>query len=196
MKPILLASTSVYRAQLLEKMGLPFTTQRPPFDEDSAKTKLLEENQSPLKIAEELSKGKAHSIVNRDQTIIAGDQLVQFNGRILGQSHNFQNGLQQLKMLAGHTHELVTSVTILSGEQEFHLNHITTMKMKNLSDLEISNYLKKDKPYDCAGSYKIENSGIILFDEIKTDDFSAIQGLPMIWISQILKELGYEFFGQ
>lgn len=195
MRPILLASTSVYRAELLQKMGLPFCTQRPPYDEDAAKKKLLEDKQPPLKVAESLSKGKAHSITNREQTIIAGDQLVHFKGAILGKSHSFPNALQQLKMLSGNSHELITSVTILSGNKEFHLNHITSMKMKVLTDLEISNYLKKDEPYDCAGSYKIEKSGIILFDEIKTDDFSAIQGLPMIWISQKLKELGYEFFG-
>lgn len=194
MNKIILASTSIYRAELLQKVGLSFEAKKPTFDEDSAKADLLKNNKSPLQIAEALSKGKADSFDATHQTIIAGDQLVNFDSKILGKSKNFENAFKQLKMLSGNTHELITAVTILSGTKRFHLNHITSLKMKNLSNKEIEGYLKKDEPYDCAGSYKIEKSGLILFEDVKTDDFSAIQGLPMIWISKILKELGYEFF--
>ena len=112
----------------------------------------------------------------------------------MGKPHTFEKARKQLQQLQGQTHQLITAVTLLSEDFERHLNHITYLTMRNLSDLEIDNYLKKDEPYDCAGSYKIEKHGIILFSEIKTDDFSAIQGLPLIWISNQLKELGYEFF--
>lgn len=194
MIPLILASTSIYRGELLQKTGIPFTAKKPVFDEDSAKAELVKIGKSPLELAEALSQGKAHSFDSSGKTIIAGDQLVNFNGLVLGKSGSFEKAFAQLKSMNGKTHELITAVTILSDNKKFHLNHFTLLTMKNLSDFEIENYLKKDQPYDCAGSYKIEKSGLILFDDVKTDDFSAIQGLPMIWISKKLKELGYEFF--
>jgi len=194
MKPLILASTSIYRAELLQKVGIPFSAQKPIFDEDAAKAELVSLNKSPLELAEALSQGKAHSFSSDGRTIIAGDQLVDFNGQVLGKSGSFEKAFHQLKTLSGKSHNLITAVTILSDEHKFHINHLTTLTMKNLTDAEIVSYLKKDQPFDCAGSYKIEKHGLILFDEIKTDDFSAIQGLPMIWISKKLKELGYEFF--
>ena len=195
MKPIILASTSKYRAQLLKKTGLLFRCEKPLFDEEVAKKELLNHQAPALEIAEKLSKGKAHSISEKlTCTVIAGDQLVHLENKIMGKSHNFEKAFRQLQTLRGREHQLITAVTILSAGQEWHLNHLTHLKMRNLSDTEIKNYLEKDQPYDCAGSYKIENHGIILFEEIKTDDFTAIQGLPLIWISKILTELGYEFF--
>lgn len=194
MSPLILGSTSIYRAELLQKAGIAFTAVKPTFDEDTAKAELVKNHKSPLEIAEALSIGKAKSIDATNKTVIAGDQLVQFKNQILGKSKTFEKAFEQIKMLNGNTHQLITAVTICSGQKQFHLNHVTELTMKNLSDKEIENYLRKDEPYDCAGSYKIEKSGLILFDSIKTDDFSAIQGLPMIWITKKLKELGYEFF--
>lgn len=194
MSPIVLASSSIYRADLLRKMGILFQIVKPHYDEEAAKLQLLQQNTTPLQVAETLSKGKAHSVDFKNSIIIASDQLIQFENKILGKPKHFENAFLQLQQMQGHTHELITAVTILTPTQEWHLNHTTSLKMKCLTDDEIKNYLKKDEPFDCAGSYKIEKHGIILFDEIKTDDFSAIQGLPLIWISKKLKELGYEFF--
>ncbi len=195
MKQIILASTSKYRAELLKKMGLSFRCEKPLFDEESAKKEWVVKQASALSIAEALSKGKAYSVPDQlNCTVIAGDQLVHLDNKIMGKSHNFERAFTQLQSLRGREHQLITAVTILSAGQEWHLNHLTQLKMRNLSDAEIRNYLEKDQPFDCAGSYKIENHGIILFEEIKTDDFTAIQGLPLIWISKILTELGYEFF--
>ncbi|MFZ3231581.1 MAG: Maf family protein [Pseudobdellovibrio sp.] len=194
MNRLILASTSIYRAELLHKTGLIFEVLKPNFDEDSAKEDLLKNKTSALLLAENLSKGKARSLAAKNLTVIAGDQLVHFNQQILGKAATFEKAFKQLKNLSGESHQLITSVTIIANQLEFHLNHVTDLVMKKLTDSEIEHYLKKDEPYDCAGSYKIEKSGIILFDEIRTDDFTAIQGLPMIWISKRLKELGYEFF--
>ncbi len=192
---LVLASSSVYRAELLKKLGIPFIAVKPQFNEDEKKANLLAQNKSPVEIAENLSKGKALSIVDQgNATILAGDQLIGFEDALLGKSHQFENAFKQLKSLQGKTHELITAVTILQNKQSFHMNHITRLKMKKLSDTEITNYLHRDQPFDCAGSYKIEKSGIILFDKIETDDFTAIEGIPMIWVSKILKELKYEFF--
>lgn len=176
------------------KLGIPFRAVNPLLNEDEEKNKLLHLNSAPLMVAELLSKGKARSIVSQDGTVIAGDQLVDFNGEILGKPRDYAGAFLQLQKLRGKIHQLITAVTIKTTNAEFHLNHITTLKMKDLSSTEIENYLKKDEPYDCAGSYKIEKSGLVLFSQINTDDFSAIQGLPLLWISEKLKELGYEFF--
>ena len=194
MKRLILASTSPYRADLLKKLGIPFESAKPNYDEDQEKNKLFQAEATPLLVAESLSKGKAYSVERIDATVIAGDQLVDFNNVILGKPNNFNGAKLQLQTMRGKTHRLITAVTVLTTEAEKHFNHITTLKMKDLSDTEIENYLKKDEPYDCAGGYKIEKSGLLLFSEITTDDFSAIQGLPLLWISERLKELGYEFF--
>ncbi len=194
MKDLVLASTSVYRAELLKKTGIPFSTVKPGFDEDENKNKLLMNKATPMEVAEALSKGKARSVKLNTVNILAGDQIVNTGNGIFGKSNGFQGAFDQLKLLQGQTHELITAATIISDQNEYHINHITRLTMKNLSDLEIKKYLHHDQPYDCAGSYKIEKSGIVLFDKIETDDFTAIQGIPMIWVTRILKELKYEFF--
>lgn len=207
MNKLVLASTSIYRRQLLEKLGIPFQTMKPHFDEDLAKQSCLAQKKTPLEIAEHLSIQKGQSawqqlfqeqpILALDPNhtlIISGDQLVSFQGRILGKSGNATTAMQQLQALSGQTHELITAVTLLSQNKTWHLNHVTRLQMKKLKKSEIEHYLKKDEPYDCAGSYKIEQSGLILFEKIDCDDFSAIQGLPLIWISNQLQELNYEFF--
>lgn len=196
MSKLILGSTSIYRKELLTKLGISFECLKPDCDEDFLKNTLLKQQKSPIEIAEALSWAKAESLQKNDITIIAGDQLVDFNGKIIGKAKTFEKALEQLNQMNGKSHQLITAVVILHNEKRLNLNHISTMKMKKLSELEITNYLKKDNPLDCAGSYKIEQSGIALFEKIETDDFSAIQGLPLMWISQKLKELGYELFSQ
>jgi septum formation protein len=196
MKQLILGSTSIYRKELMLKMGIPFATMKPTCDEDTLKKTLLTQKKSPLEVAEHLAYAKAASLNKeyKEAVIIGGDQLVDFNGEIIGKSKTKEKAKEQLAAMAGHTHQLITSIAILKGEEKWTLNHISKMKMKKLSAQEIENYINLDLPLDCAGSYKIEQSGICLFEKIETDDFSAIQGLPMMWISQKLKEIGYELF--
>lgn len=196
MKKLILGSTSVYRKELLQKLGIPFETRKPSCDEDTLKKQLSSQNKSPIEIAESLALAKALSLhqENTHDVIIGADQLIDFDGRIIGKAKTLEKALEQLTAMSGHTHHLITSIAILHGEKKWKLNHISKMKFKKLTTREIENYLKKDLPLDCAGSYKIELSGIALFEKIETDDFSAIQGLPLMWISQKLKEIGYELF--
>jgi septum formation protein len=198
LKKIILASTSIYRRQLFEKVGVEFTSEKPSFDEDAVKLKCLQESKSALQVAEVLSRGKAKSIfdLKRDSAllVISGDQLVSYQNQIIGKAHSIENAFAQLKKLNHDTHQLITATTLMTMDKTWHLNHLTTLKMKKLSDEEIMGYLKKDEPFDCAGSYKIEKNGICLFEKIECDDFTAIQGLPLIWITNTLKELGYELF--
>ncbi|MBY0554196.1 Maf family protein [bacterium] len=195
---LILASTSPYRKQLLEKIGISFDCVKPDLDEEQLKESLLKQNHSPVQIAESLSKAKCKAafkqINNNTSVIIAGDQLVAFDNTILGKPNTSQKAIAQLQQLNGQKHQLITAVSLFINGKVIHKNHITHLHMKNLSENEIKNYVLKDNPLDCAGSYKIEQHGITLFQAIDCDDFTAIQGLPMIWLSNCLKENGYEFF--
>lgn len=193
---LILASTSKYRAELLARLGIPFTMVKPEVDEEKIKNQLLSKHVPPREIAEILSKEKgqfAYKLYPK-ATIISGDQLVEFKGKILGKPHTKENAIQQLTEMQGHTHELITSTTLIINSHTFQYNNHTLMQMKNLTSDEIRRYVELDQPLDCAGSIKIEQHGIALFERIQCDDFSAIQGLPLIWISNTLKRNGYELF--
>lgn len=195
-KKLILGSTSIYRKELLTKLGIPFEAIKPSCDEENLKKQLLSVNKTPTQIAEALSVAKANSLHVKfpNDVIIGGDQMVDFDGQIIGKSKNFEKAKEQLSAMSGRTHQLITSVALIYDDKKHILNHVSKMKMKKLTVHEIENYLHKDVPFDCSGSYKIEQSGIALFEKIECDDFSAIQGLPLMWISQKLKEIGYELF--
>lgn len=193
---IILASTSKYRAQLLAKTGLTFETQKPSLNEEQLKNELLAKKMTPLEIAEELSKQKGQSVAQKNPSalVISGDQLVDFKGQIIGKPHTKENAVAQLNQMNNGSHNLITATTITIGSKVYHDNNITRLKMKNLNLDEIKSYVELDNPIDCAGSCKIEAHGISLFEKIECTDFTAIEGLPMIWITNTLKGLGYELF--
>ncbi len=196
LKKIILASSSIYRRSLIEKIVSHVVCQKPNCDEDSLKKKLLIEGETPVQIAHQLSHEKGLSVFknNPEAVVVSGDQLVNFNGQIIGKPNNFENAKKQLQLLNGKTHQLVTCVTVFSKDHILSIDHISEMTLKSLTESEINHYLDKDRPFDSAGSYKIECSGIALFQKIETDDFTAIQGLPLIWLSQTLRKIGYELF--
>ena len=198
MPPIVLASTSIYRKELLSRLGVNFICEKPTCDEEFEKENLLALRKTPKEIAAALALAKAHSVLTKmsQSVIIASDQLISFQDKILGKPHTKDEAHLQLRSLAGKTHELITAVVILTPQQIYTINHISKMSVKDLTDTEITNYIAADNPIDCAGSYKIEKSGIGLFSNVETSDFTAIQGLPLIWVSTKLKEIGYELFSQ
>lgn len=196
MNSLILASSSSYRAQVLSRCGIPFKQINPILDEAGLKNQLIQKKLSGIEVADELSRQKGLSLAPSypEATIISGDQLVLFENEILGKPETHEKAMYQLSRLNNKTHQLITSTTMIHKNQIFHDTHITTLKMKNLSLSEIDRYLKLDQPYDCAGSCKIEKHGLTLFESIIETDFSAIEGLPLIWITNTLKGLGYEFF--
>lgn len=198
MKPIVLASSSQYRKELLSKTGLRFECQSPGLDEADITARLLQNGASPEQIASELSVAKAQAVFDtlrsEDPLIISGDQLVSFQGKILGKPGHHDAAINQLSELNGHEHTLITCITLKDTTGVMNYTHTTHLLMKNLSAGEIQRYVEIEKPYDCAGSYKIESKGIALFAQIDCDDFTAIQGIPMIWLTRQLKARGYEFF--
>lgn len=198
MKRIILASSSAYRKELLNKTGLDFECLSPNVDESGLTRQLLKTGATPEHVAAQLSRAKALAVrstqSDMDALIISGDQFVSFQGKIIGKPHQHTTALQQLQELNGQLHTLITCVTLMEADKTTDYTHTTRLQMKNLTLAEIQGYLESEKPYDCAGSYKIESKGIALFSHIDCDDFTAIQGIPMIWLTNQLKERGYEFF--
>lgn len=185
-KQLILASTSKYRQELLARLAHPFSAQAPLIDEEKEKDPSL----SPQALAEKLAHLKAQSLSAADRIVIGGDQLVALEGRILGKAHTAEKAVEQLLSMQGKTHELITAICIFNGTKMIPYTDITRMHMKRLSREQIERYVQLDQPTDCAGSYKIEQHGIMLFDKIESEDFTAIQGLPLIALSKILENEG------
>lgn len=189
--PLILASTSIYRKALLEQLMVPFSCQAPLCDEEQLKNRWSD----PAERAQNLARAKAESLSKSDNCVIGGDQLVEFEGQILGKPKTAEKAIEQLKLMQGKTHRLMTAVCLFHQKEAFPLFDITEMKMKALSDQQIKAYVAMDQPLDCAGSYKIEKHGMALFEKINCADMSAIQGLPLLSLSQILQKLGYQIPG-
>ena len=184
-KQLILASTSKYRYELLSRLAYKFTATAPRVDEEKEKDLRL----APQALAEKLARVKAESLKGPGKVVIGGDQLLSFEGRILGKSHTPEKAVTELMSLQGKTHELITAICVFDGDKEYTHTDITRMTMKKRTREQIERYVQLDEPMDCAGSYKAERHGIMLFDKIETEDFTAIQGLPLIALSKILENL-------
>lgn len=195
MKKIVLASTSIYRREQLNTLGIPFDCLKPLFNEDLMKHTIVDELNSPHEIAQKLSFEKGASLAKESVITISGDQLVAFEGQILGKPGSHEKSLEQLLKLQNKTHELVTACTVFDGLTPFPILNITHVTLKKLTPAQIRIYVDLDQPWDCAGSYKIEKHGIQLIDSIKTDDFTSIQGLPLISLAKILGSLNISIPG-
>jgi septum formation protein len=187
---LVLASTSVYRRALLERLGLSFRACAPLCDEESFKSS----DQDPRSLAESLAHAKAASLVcvEPHATIIGCDQVVSFQGQVFGKPGTFGRAIDQLTAMAGHAHELITALVVLQAGRIFRHTDVTALRMRRLSRSAIERYVAADQPLDCAGAYKLEARGIALFEKIDTEDHTAITGLPLIALVTILRELGYD----
>jgi septum formation protein len=188
---LVLASTSAYRRALLERLGLPFRCCAPLCDEAALQREAAD--LEPRRLAERLALAKASSLVEDEpgSAIIGSDQLVSFGGRVFGKPGTMERAVDQLFSMAGQTHELITALMVIRGSDVFRHTDVTRLRMRPLSREAIERYIIADAPIDCAGSYKLESRGIVLFDRIESDDHSAITGMPLIALVTILRELGF-----
>lgn len=186
---IILASSSKYRKELLSKLGLSFECISPDVDEDSIK---LNNNLSFKDKAVALAILKANTIAENypDAIVIGSDQICHDDNKIFSKSGSIERSFEILKSLSGKIHYLTTAYCIKKANKTITHANVTTLKMRKLSDLQIKNYLSIDKPIDCAGSYKLEQNGISLFESVQTDDYTAIIGLPIIQLGNDLSLLG------
>ena len=192
---VVLASTSRYRRALLERLGCPFHCVAPDVDEDAVKAQGLCADELVRTLA--VAKVRAVSDQEPDALIIGSDQCAELEGALLGKPHTRDRAIEQLLSMSGSTHTLWTSVAILDARTgQFTVDvdrHDLTMR--ELGRDELALYVDRDQPLDCAGSYKIEESGIALFDSVVGRDFTAIVGLPLTIVARRLKEHGVDVFG-
>ncbi len=188
---LILASTSAYRRALLERLGVPFRCTAPLCDESAIQR--AEAGSEPRLLAEKLALTKASSLVDEEPeaTIIGCDQLVSFQGQVFGKPGTAARAMEQLAAMAGRTHELITAMVVIRGGEGVCHTDITRLRMRRLTLDAIERYVAADNPIDCAGSYKLESRGIVLFDRIESDDQTAITGLPLIALVNILRDMGF-----
>lgn len=187
---LILASTSKYRRELLERLRLSFRCFAPDVDEEPFK----DCGAAPASIAAVLARLKAESLAGLDPeaVVIGSDQVAELEGEVLGKPGTAENAVAQLERLAGRQHRLFTAVAIWHRFRcQLHVD-TTTLAMRNLSRAELERYVAADRPLDCAGSYKIESLGISLFDAIETSDQTAIVGLPLMAVTTMLRQIGFK----
>jgi len=188
MPRLILASTSIYRRELLERLRLPFETARPEVDENPRP------GESPIALAERLAIAKAGAIAEREPAafVIGSDQVAELDGRSLGKPGTRDGALAQLGAMSGRAVHFRTAVCVRHGEHAPRLAiDTTTVRFRSLSFAEIERYVDAEQPLDCAGSFKSEGLGITLFDAIETIDPTALIGLPLIATARLLREAGF-----
>ncbi len=175
----------------MQAFGVPFSTQPPRVEEEALK------QSGPKNLVEltkylALKKGESLKAAFDNAVILGCDQIAELNGERLDKPGDAAGAFQQLKKMQGKTHRLITSLAVISPLKTIERTDITTLTMRALSDGEIRAYIQLDQPFDCAGSYKIEKAGLGLMHNVQTSDPSAIQGLPLIALSEALVELGLD----
>lgn len=188
MTPLVLASTSRYRREMLGRLGLPFDVDRPDVDE----TPLAGE--APAGTAVRLAEAKARAVAARHPGawVIGSDQVADLDGLALGKAGGREPALAQLEACSGRRVVFQTALCLLRhGEPAHAALDRTEVVFRALARDEILRYLDAEQPYDCAGSFKCEGLGISLFDAIHSQDPTALVGLPLIALSRVLREAGY-----
>lgn len=187
---LLLASTSVHRRELLQRLGVTFECIAPDVDESQFRSP----DHCPRTLATRLAalKAAAVSVRHPDAVVIGADQVCDAAGSVFSKPGNSAAAEHQLSALAGTTHQLHTAVCVTSGVQSLEFVATARLRMRPLTVEQIRRYVSADRPFDCAGSYRIESLGIALFDEVECDDFTAIIGLPLIRLVTTLRSFGFQ----
>ena len=187
--PIVLASSSTYRRGLLDRFLGEYEAVSPGVVESSDGTEL------PEYLAARLAREKAEAIssTHRDSLIIGADQIAVLDGQVLGKPGDHQKAIEQLLAVSGKSLQFLTAVYVLGPAGRTRHAHIdrTAVRFRQFDLRLAETYLRHDEPYDCAGSFKIEGAGFVLFESVQTNDPTALIGLPMIWLAETLRKLGY-----
>ena len=192
-RSLVLASSSRYRRELLTRLGLPFEVAVPGSDESALPM------EAPGATAQRLAEVKARAVAARyaDALVIGSDQVADLHGRPIGKPGDFDRALAQLRELSGQTVVFRTGVALCdaaSGRCRSVLVDVTSV-FRVLDDVTIVDYLTREQPYDCAGSVRSEALGIALFERIESDDPSALIGLPLIALIDLLHAEGVDVIG-
>ena len=183
--PLILASTSRYRRELLERLGLPFTVEKPEVNEAQ------QPGESPLANCRRLALEKAAAVAARhpDAVVIGSDQVLDLDGEALSKPGNFDTALSQLR--PWQRRNWLRAVCVIAPHHQPLLDVIpTAISYRKLPDRALISYLDQEKPFDAAGAVKVETAGITLLSAVRSDDPTAIIGLPLIRLTDFLYTVG------
>lgn len=188
---LLLASSSPYRRELLDRLQLPFTWQSPSIDETRR------EDETAIDLVRRLAEEKARALAERytDHLIIGSDQVAALgDGQILGKPHDLERAQKQLRAASGSSVTFLTGLALLNSQSgRCQVDCVPfTVHFRSLSDTQILRYLQREQPFDCAGSFKSEGLGISLFRSTEGEDASSLIGLPLIRLVDMLINEGIE----
>lgn len=190
MTNLILASSSPYRKSLLNRLGLPFECHSPDIDETP------HSGESTKALAERLACQKARKVAEAfpHAVVIGSDQVAEVNKQICGKPDNHENAVIQLRQQSGQQVFFQTGLAVMCLDKKFVRSTVNTTEVtfRKLDEDEIERYLLKEQVYDCAGAFKAEELGISLFSALHSNDPTSLIGLPLIELSEILRELNYK----
>lgn len=192
-RQLILASTSRYRAELLQRLGLPFHAESPGTDETQAV------GEPPDELVQRLAVAKARAVAERypNALVIGSDQVAACGAVTLGKPGTASNAEAQLALLSGQTVTFYTGICLIdnqSGDCDVRLD-TTRVVFRTLTANEIRDYVRRERPLDCAGAFKSEGLGIALFERIESEDPSGLIGLPLITLCAQLRRAGVNLLG-
>ena len=192
-RPLLLASTSLYRKELLGRLHLPFVTVPPGVEE----TPFANEQPAELAARLALAKARAVSDLRPDCVVIGSDQVADLHGIALGKPGNFERARAQLQQMRGQTVVFQTAMAVVCAQTGYCAQALVPVHVRYrcFSDAEIDHYLRYEQPFDCAGSSKSEGLGIAMMESIANDDPTALIGLPLIRLCTMLRGAGIAVMG-
>ena len=190
MSRIVLGSSSPFRKALLEKLDLSFECDSPDIDETPMK------GEHPKDMVARLAKQKADAIAERhpQSVIIASDQCATLDGKIIGKPGDHATAIEQLTAASGRTVTFYTSLCVFNAGTNQYQETVEPFYVyfRELTESQIDNYLKKEEPYNCAGSFKSEGLGISLFDRLEGNDPNTLIGLPLIQLIKMLEKVNIQ----
>lgn len=186
MPPVILASTSRYRRELLDRLGLPFAAVAPNTPE------LAIEGEAPAAMAARLALAKARGVSAAGSLVIGSDQVASLDGRLLRKPGTHATAVEQLAAAQGRTVLFHTAVAVLDTRSGAVAEHVdrTEVRFRTLERAALERYVELERPLDCAGSFKSEGLGVVLFERIASADPTALIGLPLIWLAATLRAMG------
>ncbi|MGA1691511.1 MAG: Maf family protein [Sedimenticolaceae bacterium] len=188
--PLILGSTSPFRAEILQKLCISFDTAAPDINESPLA------NESPSELVERLSVCKAKKVAETHPAalIVGSDQVACVDQQILGKPHTHENAIEQLRFLSGKIVSFHTGLCLFNSESGNTQSTVEVFKVyfRALTDDQIERYLQNEQPYNCAGSFKSEALGISLFKKLEGDDPNTLIGLPLIRLVEFLSNEGLQ----
>jgi len=190
-RPLILASTSPYRQQLLQQLRLPFTAVAPLGEE------FIDQSVAPELLVKHLALQKATSLrVNYDDALILGSDQVFVNprGTVMGKPGSVAEAKRQLQAMAGKTHCFYTGIALYDCRSKRSLTEYVaySVTLRELTAEQIAYYVEQENPVDCAGSFKIEGLGISLMEQMAGEDYTSLIGLPLIRLTLMLQDFGVD----